>query len=213
MNRPPVRTVRLHLSPYWLGDSPAAIQKAGKRGKRGRSPYIDLNLQTCLDGVVGLHWGAPRRGDWCYIEVGNGKRRKLTDAELDRHLRHWRKADVVRLRQTKRRGLSYRSRVRPLTYVELLQSCKRYGAVPCFELKADEFGQLSLAAQVVTQARALRVEAWFMTLATMPRWRAKAKAFHAAGSPIALLAHNSTRPHDLDDYYPAIVGRIWGAWK
>lgn len=218
----PFATARLHLDPYWRGDSEQAIRTAGWRGRRGKSADIDINLQDCLDGVVAMHWATPRRGGWRYLQEGK-KRRPLTEAELDRPLAEWRRHDLVRLRQTKRKGLTYRSRVRPLIYVETLNLCRRYGARPNYELKSPRFNSPRIAKRLVDQANDGRVTAYWMKLAwqgigqppnryLMAETGRVLRAFHNAGGQTALLAHNYPRPVDLDEWRP-YIDRVWGRWS
>lgn len=215
----PRRTNRLHLKPYWLGDSKWAIGKAGRRGRRGGSADIDLNAIPLVDGAVFMHWLSLRLGGWLYIQEGR-KRRALTEAELDRPVTEWRRADIVRLRQTKRRGLSRRSRVRPLIYVEGLDLCKKAGARPNIEVKA-RFGP-ERAKTMHKQADDREVTAYWMTLVhqglkaprpgySMAEAGEKLADFHAVGAQTALLAHDYPKPADLEQWEP-VIDRVWGRW-
>lgn len=215
----PAATIRLHLEPPWRSDSERGIKTAGGKGKRGKSSDIDRNLLPCDDGVIVMHWNNLLIGGWLHIQEGK-KRRALTKKELATPVSEWKRADLVRLRRTKRRGLSYESRVRPLAYVEDLALCRKYGARPNYELKA-RFGRRR-AMTMVDQANAARVTVFWMTLAhqglkapapgySMAVAGERLSDFHAAKGQTALLAHNYPRPSDLDEWRP-FIDRIWGHW-
>jgi hypothetical protein len=207
----PRRTDRLHLMPYWLGDSPAAVRRAalmviGSDGGR----FIDINLQRCLDGVIAMHWGTPAKNGFYFIVRANGRgRRRLTYAEAHRPLREWKAVDLIRLRRTLRAGVRYETRVRPHTYEEMVRCCKRWRVIACFELKSPSFHDATVAAAMVAYAASVKATVYFMTLVTMVGWRGKVVAFHKAGGQIALLAHGAPRPADLVTYLP-FIDRIWG---
>jgi hypothetical protein len=209
----PARTDRLHVEPYWLGDSPRAVRNAARQrvGSDG-GRFIDLNLQRTADGVCGCHWGTPRANGYLFI-VRRSRlgRRALTDSELDRPLIFWSTRDVKRLRRTRHVGTSYGSRVRIHSYAELVRICKRSGVVPCFELKTKSFDDRELAARMVKYAQRVGALVYFMTLVTMPNWRGKVCAFHSVGAQVALLAHDAPKPADLANYRRCIT-RIWGSW-
>ncbi len=214
----PAHTDRLHLAPYWLGDSKWSIAKAGVKGRKGGSPDVDLNLILLLDGVALGHWRDLRRGGWLYIQVGK-KRRRLTNDELDRPAELWKRADYVRLRQTRFRGVTRRSRVRPLLYVEALELCHLAGARPNFEAKV-RFKERAKA--MVAQANAHHVTAYFMRLAhqglnaprpgySMAEAGEILRDFKLAGGQTALLAHNYPKPVDLEEWADA-YDQVWGRW-
>jgi hypothetical protein len=210
--RIPRRTNRLHVKPYWLGDSPAAINKAARQriGSDG-GRYIDINLTRCKDGVLGVHWSTPAQNGYHWITTGKG-RRALTRAEEHRPFSQWTLRDAKRLRRTRRRGLRYESRVRIYSYPELLNKCKNRRVIPTFELKSRTFDDRTVAKQMVDQAKMIGWTPIFMTLVNMKRWRGKMKAFHLEGAPTALLAHSQPRPHDLDKWMP-YIDVIWGRWR
>lgn len=208
----PAHTDRLHLSPYWLGDSPRAIRKAG-RHRRGHRD-IDLNCQRCKDGVAIVHWGtAGKNGYFFIIDAHTGKRRHMTYREIHKPLSAWSVEEIKRWRRTLRRGTRYETWVRPLSYQEAVQLCIKHGARPCFELKSKTFDDVTVARSMVNYAKTMRKQVFFMTLVTMRNWRNKGRAIKAAGGHIALLAHGAPKPADLANFVPEVFDRVWGNWR
>lgn len=209
----PVRTDRLHLMPYWYGDSPAALkvaskQKVGSDGGR----YTDTNLQATKDGAVAMHWGTPAKNGYYFIVKKDGKgRRRLTPEEAHRPLIQWATADVLRLRRTLRTGTRYESRVRPYTAQEMVTLAHRLGVIPCFELKSPHFKNSARIAPIVAHAERIGATCYFMALVTMVEWGGKAKAVRQAKGQYALLAHGAPKPNNFNFYKPYIT-RVWGQW-
>lgn len=212
----PRSTVRYHGGhglDQWEGDCPRAVRAAAALpvgSDAGR--FIDINLQRTANGDIGVHSGTPRVSGWRYI-VRRSRlgRRRLTDEELDRNYRGWTDAETLRLRRTKRLGLSYESRVRLRTFKQLTRLCKRLGVTPCYELKSPAYaGEVTHARDMVDYHRSLGITVYYMTLAA-GQWRAKVINFHAAGAQIALLAHGLPKPRDLAEYR-VYVTRVWGSW-
>lgn len=209
----PPWTDRLHLTPYWLGDSRYAIRIAARKAVgRDGGRFIDLNFQRTLDGVVNCHWGTARRNGFYFIVVRPGKRRPLTEEELDRPIAEWATADVIRWRRTKRAGLSLASRIRIYTFAEQVRYAARRGVRICAELKSKTFDDLRVAAQMVAVSVRNNAGVIFMTLVTMPNWGPKLRAFHEAGGQTALLAHGAARPTNLEHFRP-YIDQIWGDFR
>jgi hypothetical protein len=220
----PAHTDRLHLEPYWLGDSKYAIRVASRKriGSDG-GRFIDCNFQVCLsdDGksyeAVCLHWGTARKNGYLYItyktKYGVTRRRKMTRAELDRHISEWKLSDIKRWRRTARAGRSLASRIRPQSFVEMVKYAKRYRVIICAELKSILFAKRpELAAKMKAQVKAINHTTYVMTLVTMTGWRYKMRNFHNAGFETALLAHGARRPADLTQWRP-VIDRIWGGFR
>lgn len=208
----PARTDRLHLEPYWYGDSPRAIRKAGMRRPGHRD--IDLNCQRAKDGVVIVHWGtAGKNGYFFIVDPKTGKRRRMTSAEVHRPVSQWTVRDIKRWRRTPRKGVRFETRVRPLSFQEAVQLCIKFNARPCFELKSKTFDDPDTARFMVNYAAVMKKQVFFMTLVTMPNWRHKGIAIKNAGGQIALLAHGAPRPTDLAMYVPEVFDRVWGGWR
>jgi hypothetical protein len=196
--------------PYWLGDSPRAVARAArmKVGADG-GRYVDVNVQKTYDGAICMHWGNPGKNGYHYIVSGR-RRRALTRAETHRPLTHWRSSQLVKLRRTRRPGLSYASRVRPYTYYEMVRYAASKRVTIIGELKSPGFGVASAAKQLVRWAHAAHHRPWFMALAEMANWEGKAKAVHDAGGEFALLAHGDSMPHNFARYRQ-YVSQVWGA--
>jgi hypothetical protein len=208
----PSQTNRLHIKPYWKGDSPAAIQRAARRLGRRRSAYIDINFQVCRDNVMGLHWSTAVDNGYRFIQVGN-KRRAMTREELHRLISEWDTEDVVCWRRTKRAGLRYRSKVRPHTFSELVVIAKAKRVTICAELKSRRFAtDPDIAVAMVSNMHKFVTTVYFMTLVTMWGWGPKLKNFKEAGGETALLPHGARRPTEVDEWSPWI-DRYWGRWK
>jgi len=217
----PRRTDRLHLEPYWLGDSKYAIRQASRKriGSDG-GRYIDMNFQACLsdDGksyeAVCVHWATARKNGYYYITKKNGiGRRRMTREELDRKVHHWHISDIKRWRRTARAGTSYASRVRPLSFIEAINYAKSYKVIVCAELKSILFARYpAIAVKMKSQVRAVNHTTYVMTLVTMIGWRYKMRNFHNAGFETALLAHDAKKPSDLTRWRPFIT-RVWGGWR
>ena len=217
----PAHTDRLHLSPYWLGDSKYAIRVASRKriGSDG-GRFIDMNFQVCLsdDGqsyeAVCLHWGTARKNGYLYIVKANGRgRRKMTQAELDRPIHKWHLKDIKRWRRTARVGVRFETRVRPLSFVEAITYAKNRNVVVCAELKSVLFARYpAIAQRMKAQVNAVGSRTYVMTLVTMVGWRTKMKNFHDAGFETALLAHGAKKPADLAAWRPYIT-RVWGSWR
>jgi hypothetical protein len=217
----PKYTDRLHLEPYWLGDSKYAIRQASrKRVGRDGGRYIDMNFQVCLsdDGknyeAVCVHWGTARKNGYEYIVKANGiGRREMTRAEKDRHIHHWKLSEIKRWRRTPRAGTSYASRVRPLSFVEAIAYAKSYKVTVCAELKSILFARYpAIATRMKSQVRAVKTTTYVMTLVTMIGWRYKMRNFRNAGFETALLAHDAKKPSDLTRWR-AVITRVWGNWR
>lgn len=207
----PRATDRMHLEPYWLGDSPRAIRKCARRlpGKR----YIDLNLQRCKNGIVVMHWATPYRNGYTWIQKSNGTRVKMTRDQLHRKAKYWTVGEILTWRRTehRRRG-HYETTVKIMTYEQAVRMCKKWLVSPCFELKSVSFGDRAVARAMVDYANYYGRRVFFMCLVTMDGWRNKGLAIRSAGGHIALLAHGARRPADLDQYVTEVFERVWGSW-
>jgi hypothetical protein len=213
MNPMPRRTDRLHLMPYWYGDSPAAFKVAAKKkvGSDG-GKYTDTNVQATKDGAVCMHWGTPAKNGYFFIVKENGRRRRrLTAQEAHRPLLQWATKDVLRLRRTLRTGRRYEARVRPITAQEAVTIAHRLGVIPCFELKSSHFKNPERIKPIIAHANKIGATCYFMALVNMVEWGGKAKAVKAAGGQFALLAHNQPKPSNFNFYKPYIT-RVWGQW-
>lgn len=216
----PKYTDRLHLEPYWLGDSKYAIRVAARKrvGSDG-GKYIDMNFQVCLsdDGnayeAVCVHWGTARQNGYLYITKPGGGRRKMTPIELDRPVHKWHLKDIKRWRRTPRLGVRFETRVRPLSFVEAIAYAKSYNVVICAELKSILFARYpAIAQRMRAQVVAVASRTYVMTLVTMIGWGPKLKNFHDATFETALLAHDAKKPVNLPKWRPFIT-RIWGSWR
>lgn len=220
----PRRTDRLHLEPYWLGDSKYAIRVASRKriGSDG-GRYIDMNFQVCLSDdekayeAVCLHWGTARKNGYYYItyknKYGITKRRHMTREELDRPIHKWHLKDIKRWRRTLHTGTRLVNRVRPLSFLEAINYAKSKKVIVCAELKSILFARYpAIAVRMKSQVRAVNHTTYVMTLVTMTGWRHKMRAFHNAGFETALLAHGAKKPTDLATWRPFIT-RVWGGWR
>lgn len=213
LHRIPGWTDRLHLEPYWLGDSRFAIRTAARKAPgKDRGRFIDLNFQRTLDGVVNCHWGTARKNGFFYIVTRFGKRRPMTEAELDRPIGQWKTADVIRWRRTARIGTSLASRIRIYTFAEQVRYAWRRGVIVCAELKSETFDDPRVAVQMVAVLTRLKAIAYFMTLVTMPNWGPKLRAIHQAGGQTALLAHGARLPANLEHFRP-YIDQVWGEFQ
>jgi hypothetical protein len=209
----PATTNRLHLSPYWKGDSPRAINVAGARRVRGRGRYIDMNFQVCRDNVMGLHWDTAAKNGYRFIQVSRIKRRPMTREELYRPVGSWSAEDIKKWRRTARVTRKYESRVRPYTFTELIQYAKRRGVIICAELKSRRFGtDPTIAEKMYANCVKYGVTVYPMTLVTMAYWAQKMINFKRAGFETALLAHNARRPANLAGILP-YIDRVWGRFS
>lgn len=208
----PARTDRLHLEPYWIGDSIRAIKTAARMrvGSDG-GRYVDINLQHALDGDICIHWGTAWKNGYLYIQVSRRRRRPMTQAELDRKISDWHTRDVVRWRRTRRRGLRFRSRVRPLRFLEMYDYARVRGVTPTFELKSNAYALRPVAQRLVTAAQRRGGRAYFMALISMPLCRQKCAAIRNAGGEFAVLAHDQPKPDDFGEWSPRPT-RVWGRW-
>jgi hypothetical protein len=207
----PAQTNRLHLEPYWLGDSPRAVRKAGLRAPGRR--FIDVNFQACLDDVIALHWGTAIQNGYTYLQVAPGKRRKMTKAELHRPIARWKSADVQKWRRTAKAGVSYASRIRPYTFGQMCTYARRWNVTICAELKSRSFGtnpKWAVYMRRIADQRKAKVYA--MTLVTMVYWAQKMKNFKAAGFETALLAHSARKPAGFNQH-AAGIDRVWGRFR
>lgn len=204
---------RLHVKPYWLGDSPAAVRKCARRILKRR--WIDLNVQRCFDDVIVCHWSTAAQNGYRYIQVSRFKRRKMTHEELHRPLSQWTAKQVVKWRRTPRAGRSYSSRVRPYTYREMLIVCKRWRVKPCWELKSRSFADNGIAARMMSIMREVNWQGYVMTLVNMKNWQGKLKAFKEEGWPTALLPHGKKKTPAIKTAlktYGKYIDSYWGAW-
>lgn len=218
---PVTQPSQVHLSEgrdQWLGDSPRAAQKASRGGK------TDTNIRPLLDGVGAMHAKTPRESGYHYLAVGRNRfgverRRALSAAELDMPFEKIPKSKFVRLRRTRRRGLRYASRVRPLVFAEVIATHKKYGAIPVCEVK--KFISKDRARSMYELACRRHQTVWFKVLVyqsaqaptppySMRTAAEKAEPFHQVGAPIALATHGFPPPHDIDGYRH-LFDAIWGS--
>ena len=210
----PAHTSRVHLKPYWLGDSPRALNVAATR----RAPHnrcADVNFQLCADDEAALHWGTARQNDYRYVKVGKGirgRRRPMTREELNRLIQLWRMEDIRRWRQTPRYGPRFKQRVRPYSFLEMARMAKRRRVYICAELKSRGFANEDVAVRMVNKGKTVGWPVYYMTLVTMKDWGGKMRAFHNAGGETALLAHGAKRPSNLSGYMN-YIDRIWGRFR
>lgn len=217
----PKYTNRLHIKPYWLGDSKHAIRVAARKpvGADG-GKFIDMNFQVCLSAdeteyeAVCLHWGTARKNGFYYITYRNKygvvRRRRMSAKELDRPIHKWNIEEIKRWRRTAKLGTSYASRVKPESFVTLVKYAKKRNVVICAELKSILFARYpEIAVKMKSQVTALRAKVYIMTLVTMRGWRSKLRNFHNAGFETALLAHRAPKPADLSEWRK-YIDRIWG---
>jgi hypothetical protein len=193
-----------HIDPYWLSDSPKGIRMARKAVPRGRACFKDLNLQALLDDDGFIHWATARKNGYHYIQVRPFKRRHLTEYEMDLLFKHWRAKKFKRLRRTKRAGVSYASRAKPMLYRRGINICVRNNVIPCVELKSPEYIYCSRVSRLIHPI------ALFMALFKMSHCLKKGQAVISSGGQFAILAHKEKRPIGLvKDYnYTEIWGRF-----
>lgn len=225
---PPVkgRTRNLHLDPYWLGDSLRALYIALHRGRL----FIDQNGQLtgpALNGhrrIVITHWHEILRNGWRFIAAVDSQGRIVHDKhgrevrerlDIARSTKHWELSPgaTLRLRQTKREGRSYRSKIGPQyaeTHARLAH--KLHGARLTIELKSPLFaehdGLVALQDLRKNLARTSTTQPIIMTLENMRGAEGKLANADAAGFQTRLLPRGP-RP----SYWGRLVRlgtRAWG---
>lgn len=181
------------------------------------SGYADMNACALADGDANVHWAdGPTKNHYDHIWTGrkdrNGReiRRPMTQAEKDRKLIDWTVAEFLTWRRGAHGG------PRPHT-VEMRQRQARKRAVTvCWELKSRQYRQAARARRFVAAVRRAGGVAYFMTLASMPYWGPKLRAFKQAGGETALLAHDvkltAARETTLARFRP-FIDRIWGDFR
>lgn len=204
MKMPDVHPNTNHMLPYWLSDSPEGIRRARKNVPRGRTCFKDLNEQPLMNDVAFIHYATPDRNGYRFIQVRPFKRRPLTDKELHREFKYWSAREFKKLRRTRRAGLSYESRVKPMLFKRGILVCKRYNVIPCVEIK-NPFSVEKQVAHMSAVAKSLGWQALYMALYKMVGIERKAKAVIDAGEQFAILAHGEKRPILLPPHT-----EIWG---
>lgn len=206
------------------GDSRLAPRKAGRGGK------TDTNVRPLLDqgggaeDVAAQHGSTPREGGWRFKVVsktrfGREKRVPLSPRELDTPFEKIPRQEYKKLRRTRRRGLTFRSRCAPLLITESIDWHKHYGAIPVTELK--EYIDADRLRAVLEYAHARQVTLWGKVLAwqsvkapkpgySMHAAARKAEPAHEVGYPIALVTHGYPPPADLGRY-AHLFDVIWGS--
>lgn len=210
----PVETNRVHLGhglDQWLGDSPKAIYEAATRPMGHR--FADINVWTCLDDIVCLHSHTARITGYHYIRRWHRLgRRKMTAAELDRHVHAWKASDIKRWRRTQYKGQTYESKAAPMLLREMLAIAKPRAVVITPELKDPQFVQSKWALFMRQMVDAIGAKIYPMTLVTMQGWGSKLKNLHDIGRfEVALLQHGAQKPADLAQWRP-YIDAFWGAW-
>jgi hypothetical protein len=219
---PQTQPAQVHLShglAQWLGDSRKAAQAAGKKAKRGGLGCTDTNVRPLLDGAGCEHSPTPREGGWLFLAIGDGRRRALTSAELDTPFARIPRSKFVRLRRTRRPGLRFASRVRPLLFAESVAVHRRYGATPVYDLKAAFPKRTAIS--MVNIANRQQQTVYFKALvhqglqAPKPGYSMavageKLRTFHAAGGQTALATHGYPKPSDLEQWRD-VIDAYWGS--
>lgn len=193
-----------HQSPYWYSDSPKGIRDHRRNTPRRHRCYKDLNQQPILDDDAIIHWATADKNGYRYLQVMPFKRRALTELELHTPLKEWPRKKFKRLRRTKRAGLSYESRVKPLLFRRAIRICRRYDTIPCIELKSA-YQIESRAKRMYDRAIALRWEPIFMALYKLPGVYRKGHALLNIGAEFVILAHGEKKPIVLPPHT-----EIWG---
>jgi len=187
----PPSTQRAHFEPAWKGDRLIALDQVAARppGPDGINA-IDCNFQWFWNDpkipaeggeAFALHYAAPGRNNFTYINAGNGRVREMTRAELRR--RKWRPEQVRRWR----RGPTLDS-ASPKTYRQMAAHAVEVGATITGELKSPAFRRHIPARHVVTAAKQAGHPPWFMALyGSMPFASGKCAAIIGAGGEFAVI--------------------------
>jgi hypothetical protein len=219
----PANTQRAHFDPA-VGDARWAIDHVSEMAiGPDLVRALDFNIQTVIllvDGkrvhvAIGAHWKDCWRNGWRAWEDEHGQLHHITDHKLsmqdfiDAHGGD--KAALHMLRRLDKHGKP--TNERPLTLYDAMKYAKAKHVALCPEAKDDRLEVESVAKRVVDHARKLDYPCWPMALEEMHAAE-KCAAFHAAGSPFALIlgehqskAHN---PHLLDHWKVAPT-HVWAS--
>jgi hypothetical protein len=176
--------------------------------------YADMNACRLLDGDANVHWPKnPVSNHYSWIWTGRRTkvlrreiRREMTDEERRRPVNEWTTWEFLRWRRGAKGG------ARPHTVGMRQRQARRRFVKVCWELKSHDYGDNpAWAMRFVSTVKAAGGVAFYFTLATMPKWGPRMRAFRNAGGQTALDI-NGAKAADVEPALPAFEEFIDATW-
>jgi hypothetical protein len=202
-----------HETPYWRGDSLAAIRKA----KRKKYRYIDQNINLTKGDpnaarralrpvAVVKHWPKFRKDGFTHLvneKTGKKTLHKMPEARSISQL-PW--TTVSRLRRPVGPARYYKARTHMVV-------CHNNQMILCAEVKGDaRFGNVNVMKDLREDAIASGATVYIMTLQNLGQPLARLKAAKQAGFQTALLPRGKRPANWATDWAP-YVDAVWGKWR